>query len=120
MTDLLLDGHDIAIIDGDLALVSGGAAVGQHALMRLRTFLAECVYDRGAGVPWVQVVFERGTPLYAVESIITQTLANTPGVLEVLSVELTHDRAAGTATGRASIRVTDGPVELSIGPIGVP
>lgn len=111
--DLKLTDYDLDITDGDLSFVTGIEAKRQHIEMRLRTWLAETPYDRAAGVPYLQVIFRRGTTLQAVEFILTQIVADTPGVLEVLDLTPTLDRATRvlSVTGRA--RVAEGEVDFS-------
>lgn len=120
MIDLKLDGNDLAIEGTDLALVTGGAQAAQHAKMRVMTYLAECVYDRGAGVPWTQVLMRRGATPQVWDATIRGVLAATPGVSGVQDLDLDYDREAQRATGRAVITTDDaGSVTLSL-QVGAP
>ena len=80
--DILADGTgDMAIVDGEIALVSGQDAIAQHIAFRLRTFLGESRYNKSDGTPWVQVIFEPGTPVQSIKFILEQVATGTPGVL---------------------------------------
>ena len=80
MADLLLTDSDLDLTDGDLSWVIGLDAVIQDCTMTLRTWLEETPYDLGAGVPYLQVIFQRGVSLFAVRFIVEQILLARDGV----------------------------------------
>lgn len=98
---------DLVITGQDLALVSGPEATAQHARMRLQTWLAETPYDRNAGVPWRQVLLQRGTPDGVIDATLRGVLLATPGVTRVDSLDLDYDRTTGTMSGTITIAVQD-------------
>lgn len=111
--DLRLDDYDLFLENGELEFVTGGEAIRQDIEMRLRTWLGETPYDRSAGVPYLQIIFKRGTTLDAVNFILEQIVRDTPGVEEVLDFkpELDTKTRVLTVTGRA--RTIDGEIDFS-------
>jgi len=111
--DLKLADDDLDITDGSLSFVTGIEAKRQHIAMRLRTWLGETPYDRAAGVPYLQAIFARGTTITAIEFILTQIVADTPGVVEVLEL----NAALNTTTRELAIagraRVAEGEVDFA-------
>lgn len=100
-----LDGSptgDIELVD-DLAFVDDDDDVQQGIEMALGTWLNESVYDRAQGVPYLQIIFKRGTPLASVRAIIAEQVRAVRGVADVLEVKSDFDREARTLTlaGRA-------------------
>lgn len=117
MADLLLSDDDMDLTNGELSFVTGPAAIAQHITMRLRTWLGETPYDRNAGVPYLQIIFRKSTPLNAVQFILEQQVLNTPGVLGVdLTLDLNSQTRVLNVTGKA--RSIDGDVEFSLQEIG--
>ena len=112
--DLLLKDYDLDITDGDLTFVRGAEAITQDVRMRLRTWLGETPYDVSAGVPYLQVIFERGVELDAVRFILENRILDTPGVEQVteLDVELNPRTRVANVTGRALI-VGDVEIDFS-------
>ena len=100
--DLLLTDYDLDITDGELTFVRGAEAITQDIRMRLRTWLGETPYDRSAGVPYLQVIFERGVEIDAVRFIIENQILNTPGVEQVTSLDVALEprTRVATITGR--------------------
>lgn len=91
----------------DLSITSGTPALAQSIGMRLRTWLGESVYNRGAGVPWTQVVFERGTPLTAVRAVILDAVLETPLVTGA-TLDVSLDASSRTLTGSGVATTVDG------------
>jgi hypothetical protein len=101
---------DIAIVNGDLALVEGVAAIQQDVEMTLRTWLGESVYNRLAGMPYLQAIFADGATPEAVRFVVEQRLLSIEGVTDVLELSVAHDRTAREATITGRIRVTTGDI----------
>lgn len=98
-------GHDLAFEGGDFALVDGAEAARQDVEVALRTFLGESKYDTQIGVPYLQVIFQRGTTLDAARFIIEQAILARPGIAEVLSLDVrrNNETREATITGRARL-----------------
>ena len=117
--DLQLTNYDLDITNGVLSFVTGRDAIRQHLEMRLRTFLEEYVYDRSAGVPWVQVIFKRNTSLASVDAILRQVITATPGVEEVIELNLDVNRSTRVLTGTGRVRSSEGVLNFNLDPLGV-
>lgn len=94
---------DLAIINGELAFVVDREAIAQSIQFRLRTFLGESRFDRGAGTPWFEIMFRPETTDESRRSIVRQQVLATPGVVgcEVSSIVVHPLTRAATMTGRA-------------------
>lgn len=84
---------DIAIENDDLAIVDDIEATAQDIEMTLHTWLGESVYDRLAGMPYEQAIFELGTTPEAVRFIVEQRLLALEGVAEITDLRTQHDTA---------------------------
>lgn len=109
---------DVDVTDGDLSLVEGLEAVAQDLAITLRTFLTESVYDRNAGVPYIQIIFQPGTTNDAIVFILENIIKGRPHVDDVLELTPERDerRRRLTITGRVSALgkpITFGPIEVS-------
>lgn len=97
MSDVKLDTDgDVLIENGDLVLVDGLAAIGQHVAMRLRSYKGEWFLDQNAGVPYFQEILEKGTPEARIRSILQRIILDTEGITSVDSMDLDYDAAART------------------------
>lgn len=113
--DLRLTDYDLDLTNGELTWVMGAEAVAQDVTMRLRTFLGESVYDASAGVPYLQVIFEKQTQTFSVESILRSQILATPGVLSILSFTFEVDPINRVFTGTSKILTTSGEIDFSVG-----
>jgi len=135
MIDLdLLDG-DIALVHGDIALVTGPDEIRQRVLLRLRRQLGEWAYDTTLGVPWIEQVFVRNPDLGVIRALLVREIANTSGVLEVRSLELTltagrelsftwsalvlADNGESVFTDSSLVDFDNGELQFIIEPLGV-
>ena len=117
--DLRTTEGDIELVGGDLDWVDGPEAVRQDIEMALRTWLGESADDRSVGVPYLQVIFRRGTTEAAIEYIIKELIRSRQGVADVLGLATELGRATRELVISGSVRLTDeqivtfGPVEVS-------
>lgn len=115
MADLKLTDGDIDMTDGELSFVTGPEAIAQHIEMRLQTWFGEdgTVYDSSAGVPYLEIIFVKATPLASVQFILEQQVLNTPGVTGVdLSLDLNNLTRVLNVTGTATS--IDGDVDFTV------
>lgn len=116
LRDLMLDADgDLAIVNGDLAFVTGAAAVAQACQIRLRTLAGEWVFDERVGTPWLESILVKlgpgqGRPLTLdhVRQVISKRLRETPGVADVSRLDLALDRATRALTIDASVLAETG------------
>ena len=114
--DLKLTDYDLDLAKGDLSFVTGIEAVRQDLEMSLRTWLAETPYDRSAGVPYLQIIFRRGTTIEAIRFIIERHIAGIDGVDGVLELDTAVDKDARVMriTGRVRALDQEFPIDLEI------
>ena len=77
--------------DGQLELVSGANAVGQHVRHRLLTFQGEWFLDTEAGLPWFDEILGNGAsnnPAVLAEALIKTEIWETPSVTDILSFDV--------------------------------
>jgi hypothetical protein len=114
MADIKMQGGDMVIEDGEISFVTHQPAIGQHIEMRLRTFLGETVYDQSAGVPYIQVIFLKQTPLDSVQFILEQNVLSTPGVTGIEEFDLTLDSLTRGLSVVGSVTTIDGDVDFDV------
>ncbi len=117
MADILLTDNDMTIdpTTGDLVIIEGPEAIGQHVKMRLLTFLGETVYDQSAGVPWTQVIFARKNPdLNEIRLILEGIILNTPGVLTVQLQDPDLNRTTRVLAISGKLETQEGNVDFSL------
>jgi hypothetical protein len=105
---------DLAIVDGELAWVTGQTAIGQHVAFRLRACLNESRYDQAEGTPWTQVIFRPNTPKQSVEFILEQRVTGTPGVTGATMEPVDVDSRTRGATVTGTAVTIDGEVQFSV------
>lgn len=87
---------DLRLTDNQLTWITGREAVRQHLANRLRFFFAEWFLDRRRGFPFYQRVLVKNPNRPVVRSLFRRTIAQTPGIAGVNSLQLTigSDRRA--------------------------
>lgn len=84
MSQLLQDDNgDIAIGKNKMSLVSGDDEIEQRVVQNLRTFFTEWFLDQTIGVPWFQIIFEKGVPDVLKEDTIKQEILKVDGVAQL-------------------------------------
>lgn len=112
--DLKIDAAgDLEIVNGELAYVDNAPAIAQHIVMRLRTFLGESPYDRGAGVPYREIILQPTTPKFAREQILSNVVLETPGVTAV-ELEVNLDSTTHTLWVRGVAHGLNQPIPFAI------
>lgn len=112
--DLRLTSRDLDITNGDLSFVSGLDAIAQDIAMALQTWLGESVYDRNAGVPWLQVIFKRGTRPDAARFILENIIRGIDGVQDVLEINASLASATRVLTVAARVRALDAEFPIAV------
>jgi hypothetical protein len=79
--------------DGNLALATEAAAVGQHGRQRLQTYIGEWFLDRTAGVPWLDQILGQAYDPALAESVVKAELLDTDGITEITSFSVSFDKA---------------------------
>lgn len=81
------DNGDILITNNRMSLVDGQAEVRQRLIQNLRTFLEEWFLDVNLGLPYLQLIFQKGTPPNIIEDYFKNEIINTVGVTELKSFD---------------------------------
>lgn len=84
----LNDAHDLHLVGGGLAVVTGDAAIAQRVKQHLRFWSGEWFLDVTAGVPWLEFVFVRPFDQAVAEAVIKDAVLAVPGVAEIVSFDL--------------------------------
>lgn len=113
--DLKLFNRDMDLVNGKLSWVTGADAKAQAIEMKLATWLGEegTVYDRSAGVPYLQTIFGRRAPdLTAVQAIIEAQVLAVPGILSI-QLDLDYDQTTRVLSVTGTARAAEGDVDFS-------
>lgn len=104
--------------EGELVIVSGRDSLVQSIRRRLQTSRGEWRYDLSHGIPWLRTLGEKA-PLGVIRSIVREALRETPGVLDVETVDLTRNSVTRTLTIAGRVLAEDGaPVTFAPVKIG--
>ena len=92
MSDYKLNGDgSYAVEDGDFVLLTGADAIRQHIQIRLRFFRGEWHLNPEEGIPYYSQILTKTMSLGAIESLFRETVAGTPGVSKIQSLNLTYN-----------------------------
>ena len=117
--DVQLDEDGDILIDEDgLHLTSGIEAVAQLCSIAVKLFKGEWFKDLDKGVPWFQEILGEKFDKILVEARLTETLVSVPGVVEVLSLDASFDRATRRVVVSGAVRTEFGDVPLDALAIG--
>ena len=106
---------DLEITNNQFTLVSGTDELRQKLKQELRLFLGEWFLNLLEGVPYHQLVFQKGVPATVVNDIFRQKILSIKGVSGLNSFSgLDLDRATRQATLDFEVSSPDGNVDLSI------
>lgn len=90
------DTNNLVIVNGEFAVISAGGEVAQNVAERLRSYFNDWFLDRDQGVPYFQEIFVKPFDITNSESILKQTILQTPGVQ---ALELFSSSFDGTTRG---------------------
>lgn len=85
MTVRRLDDETGDIVTRGQQFISGQSEVAQTVLTRLRLFLGEYFRDVTDGTPWYEQILGKFVNLNAAEAALRARIANTPGVVRLIS-----------------------------------
>lgn len=86
--------NDLHFDGGNLVVVRGAAAVGQHVRQRLKTFEEEWFLDTTAGVPWLAQIMGREYDPALAEAVVKAEILDTHAVTEITSFSVGFNRGA--------------------------
>lgn len=103
--------HDIAIVNGDIALAKDNMDIIEQAIrQQLTLFYGEWFADITAGIPYLQTVFEKNPNLPALEAIFVDAILAVPGVLELISFSFSVNSTIRTALIKFEVRTETGNI----------
>ena len=87
----LTNDHDLDLSTNDIQFVTGGDAVVQHQLIRLRLFRGEWFLDQRVGIPYYEQILLKNPSLVAINGIFRNAIQTTPGTdtLNRIDIEFT-------------------------------
>lgn len=109
------------IVTSGVTWATDAEAVAQTVKTRLRLFLGEYFRDITVGVPWFNKangeagILTKGYSQDAVESLIRSTIAQTEGVLQILSFTSEYDISKRLFTVETTILTNYGEANISYG-----
>jgi len=106
---LTTDG-DLDVAGGRRRFITGYDASKQAWRVSSRLFRAEWFLNRAAGFPWTQVVFVDRPSVLLIRAKLHEMALAIPGVVEVLGIEITQDRASRKLGGKVDARFDNGDV----------
>jgi hypothetical protein len=114
MTDLKLDANDDLLIENDdLVLIDGIDAIAMDMQTRLQIFQGEWFLDTRIGVPWFQEIIGQKPRLLVVKSIIRDAILTTPGVTNILDLELDFEGITRSLSISGRCGTVDGEFEFN-------
>jgi hypothetical protein len=99
----IIPAGDLALESGDLVVlgltdVTRVQYIRQKISSRFRFFYGEWFLDQRQGLPYYGTVFTKNPNLSLIRSIFLRVLRDTPGVIDVATFNLVHDRPSRTVT----------------------
>jgi hypothetical protein len=105
--------NDIAMVNGGLPLVTGIEEIRQSLTHRLSFFQADWFLDLDLGIPYFQTIFQKATEVSQVEGIYLDVIANTPGVLDITSFNLSINSATRVLSMDFTVNTSDGVLDYT-------
>ncbi len=112
------DNGDIAIGNNKFSIVDQQAEVRQRLIQNLKTFLEEWFLDVNLGLPYLQLIFVKGTPANLISDYFKTEILNTLGVTELTKFdplnlvaairELEVNFEVKTSYGEKAIKIQEG------------
>src|SRR4051812_32765987 len=78
-----LNYRDLLIVNNDLVLNDGQAAVTQNVLQRLQMFLGEWFLDNTIGLPYFQQILVKNPDQSKIDALFANQIMGTPGIIQL-------------------------------------
>lgn len=98
---------------------SGREAIAQTVVTRLKLFLGEYFRDVTDGTPWFQQILGKPENLNAVEAILRNRIAHSPGVVRLLSFDLQFDLDARALSIQSQVLTAYGEQDVQFSTLTV-
>lgn len=89
-------------------------AIAQTVVTRLKLFLGEYFRDVTDGTPWFQQILGKPENLNAVEAILRNRIARSPGVVRLLSFAMQYDLNARALSVQSRVLTTYGEADVQL------
>lgn len=90
---LAVSTHDLMLTDdGDIMLINNAERIAQQIKITLLTWRGEWFLDTRFGVPYMERVLKKNPNMNHVKGIIRAQILSVPGVTNVQSIAVAHDR----------------------------
>ena len=109
---------DLAFENEKLVMIEGNQEIQQLLVSRLRTFLGEYFLNTDVGVPYFQVIFEKGVNPTVIYNIFVEKITQTDGILELSELDIDVDMATRSATVEIEAMSEEGFISFTL-PLGV-
>ena len=109
MIDILSDGKNFTMQDGDFAVVEGVEKVKQHIITALNTFYSDWIIDKEKGIDFVNGL--RNTDL--LDADIHKQILEIKDVLGISYFRLSYDTSTHTVEISANIQTEYGDISIN-------
>lgn len=104
-------------LDGDLVtrgkmFLTDREAIAQTIVTRLKLFLGEYFRDVTDGTPWFQSILGKFENINAVEALLRNRIARSPGVIRLLSFNMLFDLEARSLSIQAQVLTKYGEQDI--------
>lgn len=97
-----------------LALIGDTEAIAQSLRTRLAFFRGEWWLDSAAGTPWFQTILGTKVSLAVVREVFRKVIVETPGVLNLLKLEISETSKKRAFLLRFSVSTDLGELSLTV------
>lgn len=87
-----------------LLLTTKESQLRQAIEIGLQIFRGQWIYDPSSGVPYLQTVFVKGTPIEVIRQAFRREVTKIPGVIEIIELGTSYDKQ--TSTLRVDMRIS--------------
>ena len=109
---------DLLIENDKMILIDGVSEIQQLVSSKLKTFMGEYFLDNTIGLPYFQVIFEKGVNPSIIYSIFLEALTNIDGIEEITQLDIDVDYQYRTGTIDIECKADSEFIKFTL-PIGV-
>lgn len=110
------ENHDLGLFCNDLAFAQEEDIVKQRLTIRLQFLLGEWFLDNRVGLPYTQFIFEKGSDISDIYTLIDNEIRNTEGVENIKSLDLSPspDNRSLRVDFEVNDGISQGSLEVSV------
>lgn len=106
--------HDLALINNDLAVVSGADQLEQNLKIRLQFFFTEWFLNTNNGLPFYSTILVKNPNVPNIDAVIKAEILDTVGVEEILEFISEFDNTERVYSIQFKVRTVFGESELDL------